>query len=87
MGTDANFRLPLELLGSHRGHLKVGSTLKEVGFTLLRELLQLMRYQLKLKPSTVYLARRTELVICVSDVGDIWVYKRPPAVVLETDDL
>ena len=29
----------------------------------------------------------TELVRCVSDVGDIGVYKRPPAVVLETDDL
>lgn len=35
----------------------------------------------------VYSPRHADLVSCVSDVGDIRVYKRPPAVALETDDL
>lgn len=64
--------------------------MQEVGVTLLRNLRKQPATHVlpaETKAITEFIQPDTELVSCVSDVGDIRVYKRPPAVVLETDDL
>lgn len=70
--------------------MNVGSILREAGVRLQRKLQkQPATHALPAatKALTEFTQPDTELVSCVSDVGDIRVYKRPPAVVLETDDL
>lgn len=72
MGTDANFGLPLELLGGRPGECWQ----HVAGGRCSSANLQLIRTRGNQSHREVYPARRTELASCGSDVGDIRVCVR-----------